>query len=269
MARKRGKMSRATLFTGLLTAGLVLLLLPQSVTKGVNFLFARFFNPVLSIGRSTAPPIFKPASADYVTRAEYNRLQAAYDNLRAVLITEHQRYEKLAGIRSSLPKPGPKLVLGEVMNISMGGLRRELIINKGAADGLKPDQYVLGGNGIVGTVSETSQATARVRLVTDASCKIKVAVWQADKKKYIYTRMDGEGTDLAKIPFISRDYKIRQGDTVYAAAVPGFLETPVIVGRIAQVKPDEKEPLLWDITVEPVQNVELLKRVAVIVTDPQ
>jgi cell shape-determining protein MreC len=269
MARKRGKMSRATLFTGLLTAGLVLLLLPQSVTKGANFLFARFFNPVLSIGRSTGPPIFKPASGDYVTRGEYNRLQAAYDNLRAALITEHQRYEALAGIKSSLPKPGPKLVLGEVMNVSIGGLRRELIINKGATDGLAPDQYVLGGNGIVGTVSETSQATARVRMVTDAGCKIKVAVWQADKKKYIYARMDGEGTNSAKIPFISREYKIRVGDTVYAAARAGFLESPMVIGRVAEVKPDEKEPLLWDITVEPVQNVELLARVAVIVTDPQ
>ncbi|RKY11747.1 MAG: hypothetical protein DRP65_03385 [Planctomycetota bacterium] len=268
MARKRGKMSRATLFTWLLTAGLVLLLLPQSVTKGVNFLFARLFNPVLSVGRSTGPPIFKPASADFVTRAEYNRLQAAYDNLRAALITEHQRYEKLAGIRSSLPKPGPKLVLADVMNVSMGGLRRELIINKGTTDGLKPGQYVLGGNGIVGTVSETAQATARVRLITDAGSKIKVAIWQADKKKYIYARMDGEGTDLAKMPFISREYKIRRGDTVYAAAKAGFLESPIVVGRIAQVKPDEKEPLLWDITVEPVQNVELLERVAVIATEP-
>jgi cell shape-determining protein MreC len=267
MARKQGKMSRATLFTGLLTVGLVLLLLPQSITKGLNFLFAQLFNPVLSIGRSTEPPIFRPASADFVTRAEYNRLQAAYDNVRAALIIEHERYEKLAGIRSSLPRPGPKLALAEVMNVSIGGLRRELIINKGDSDGLKPDQYVLGGNGIVGTVSETSQGTARIRLVTDANHKIKVAVWQSDRKRYIYARMDGDGTDSAKIVFVSREYNIRPGDTVYAAARPGFLESPMVIGRITQIKPDEKEPLLWNITVEPVQNVELLTRVAVIVTD--
>ena len=187
--------------------------------------------------------------------------------MRAALLTEHERYEKLAGIRSSLPRPGPKLALAEVMNISIGGLRRELIINKGNSDGLKAGQYVLGGNGIVGTVSETSQATARVRLVTDTSHKIKVAIWQADRKRYIYARMDGDGTDSAKIPFISREYKIRVGDTVYAAAKPGFLESAMVIGRITEVKPDEKEPLLWDITVEPVQNVDLLTRVAVIVTD--
>jgi len=183
------------------------------------------------------------------------------------LITEHERYEKLAGIKSALPRPGPKLVLAEVMNTSIGGLRRELIINKGDVDGLRPGQYVLGGNGIVGTVSETSQAGARVRLVTDASCKIKVAIWQSDKKRYIYARLDGDGTGSAKIPFISREYKISVGDTVYAAAVPGFLESPMVIGRIARVAPDEKEPLLWDITVEPVQDVGLLARVAVIVSD--
>ncbi|HIJ67136.1 MAG TPA: rod shape-determining protein MreC [Planctomycetes bacterium] len=268
MALKKPKTSRSSIFAGLLVAGVVLLLLPQSVTNGLNFLFARVFNPVLSIGRSTDPEIFKPASSDFVPRAEYNRLQAAYDNVRAALITEHERYEKLAGIKSALPRPGPKLVLAEVMNTSIGGLRRELIINKGDVDGLRPGQYVLGGNGIIGTVSETSEATARVRLVTDASHKIKVAIWQSDKKRYIYARMDGNGSDSAKIPFISREYKIGTGDTVYAAAVAGFLESPIVIGRITQVEADEKEPLLWDITVEPAQNAELLKRVAVIVADP-
>jgi rod shape-determining protein MreC len=268
MARRQPKLSRGALFAALLITGVILLLLPQSVTKGLNFLFARVFNPVLSLGRSTAPQEFEPASGDSVTRGEYNRLKAAYDNVLADLRTEHKRYEQLARIRSSLPKAGPKLAVAEVINISIGGLRRELIINKGDLDGLKVGQYVLGENSIVGTVSETSQATARVRLVTDASHKIKVALWQGDRKKYIYARMDGDGTGLARIPLISREYKVRAGDTVYAAARPGFLETARVIGQIGQVKPDENEPLLWDITVKPAQGVEMLTDVAVIVTDP-
>jgi hypothetical protein len=80
--------------------------------------------------------------------------------------------------------------------------------------------------------------------------------------------MDGDGTNLAKIPLVSREYKIRAGDTVYAAARPGFLETERVIGQIAQVKPDENEPLLWDITVKPTRDVEMLTDVAVIVTDP-
>ena len=68
-----------------------------------------------------------------------------------------------------------------------------------------------------------------MRLITDANHKMKVALWQGGKKRYIYARMDGEGTDLAKVPLISRQYKISVGDTVYAAPVPGFLETARII----------------------------------------
>ncbi len=265
MAHKQYKLSRVTLFTGLLITSVALLLLPQSVTKGLNFLFARLFNPVLSVGRNTAPPIFKPASGDYVTQSEYNRLKSAYDNVLADLRTEHKRYEKLARIRSALPKEGAKLVVAEVVNVSIGGLKRELIVNKGDLDGLKVGQYVLGESSIVGSVSETSQSTARVRLITDANHKMKVALWQSGKKRYIYARMDGEGTELAKVPLISRQYKISVGDTVYAAPVPGFLETARIIGQVADVGPDENEPLLWDIRVKPTLDAETFTDIAVIV----
>ncbi|MHC5059769.1 MAG: rod shape-determining protein MreC [Planctomycetota bacterium] len=265
MAHKQRKLSRVTLFTGLLIAGVVLLVTPQSVTKSLNFLFARLFNPVLSLGRNTAPPIFKPASGDSVTRSEYNRLKSAYDNVLADLRTEHKRYEKLARIRSALPKEGAGLVVAEVINVSIGGLKRELIVNKGDLDGLRVGQYVLGESSIVGSVSETSQSTARVRLVTDANHKIKVALWQRSKKRYIYARMDGEGTELAKVPLISREYKINVGDTVYAAPMPGFLETARVIGQVAHVGPDENEPLLWDIKVRPALDAEALTDVAIIV----
>jgi hypothetical protein len=79
--------------------------------------------------------------------------------------------------------------------------------------------------------------------------------------------MDGDGTDLAGIPLISTEYKIREGDTVYAAPRPGFLETARVVGQVDYVETDKNEPLLWDIKVKPAQGVEMLTYVAVIITD--
>jgi len=270
MARKQPKLPRGTLFAGLLIAGLALLLLPQNITNDLNFLFLKLFNPILSIGRSTTLEFstLTPPLADFVTRDEYNRLLAEYDNVWAVLRAEHERYEKLARIRTGLPGPGPVLVLAEVRDVSVSGLKQELVINKGQADKLKVGQYILGKNSIIGMISETSETWSRIRLLTDVGASIEVGIWNKKEKKYIRGQMVGDGKDSGKIPLISRAHKISIGDTVYAAARAGLLETPMVIGKVTKINPDEKRPLLWDITVKPIQDAPLLTDVWVVVIEP-
>ena len=81
--------------------------------------------------------------------------------------------------------------------------------------------------------------------------------------------MNGTGTEVCKIPLISTEYDVKEGDTVYAAARIGYLETARVIGKITKIKPDENKPLIWDITVVPVIHGEDLTDVAVIVMDPE
>jgi hypothetical protein len=270
MARKKSKLSKGTLFLSLLIAGIIFLLLPQNITKGLNFLFVELFNPILGIGHNSAPEVFRPSTDDFVSRSEHDKLWTAYNNLRADFRTEHDRYEKLAKIRSGLPKAGAALVLAEIINTSISGMRHELIISRGENDGLAVGQYVLvpGENSIIGTISETSKAKARIRLVTDIKHNIKVLIWRESRKDYLEAQMVGNGKNSGTIPFISKEYKIQVGDTVYAAARKEFLETPRVIGEISEVKRDENKPLLWDITVRPICDAETLTDVAVIVANP-
>ncbi len=272
MARKKTKVSKGKLFLSLLTAGIIFLLLPQRLTKGFNFLFIELFNPILSIGRNTGMEVFRPARSteDFVPRTEHNKLWTAYNNLRADLRVEHKRYEKLARLRSGLPRPGAGVVLAEIINTSIGGMKHELIINRGEADGLKADQFVLipGEHSIIGTISETARTTARVRLVTDINHNMKVLIWRESKKDYLEAQMVGDGKRSGNIPLLSIEYQIKAGDTVYAAAKRGFLETPRVIGEISEVKRDENNPLLWDITVSPIRDAGTLSDVAVIVMNP-
>jgi len=270
MTHKKIKASNPVLFAGLLIIGIVIFLLPQGLNNKLNFLFFKLFNPVLSIGRNTTPEIFRPApsSKDFVTRREYDRLWIAYKNLYADLVIEHKRFDKLAQIRSQLPKPGPKLVLAGVISSPVSGFRNELIINKGSDDGIKTGQYVLGENSIVGTIKQTSQSQAKIRLITDENHKVKVRIWRWGRKKNILAQMCGDGKNCCKIPLISREHDVKIGDTVYAAVQPGFLEAPRAIGEVSALKLDENSPLLWDITVTPAYDVEKLTDVAIVITDP-
>ena len=267
MARKPINLSSRACFTALMILSIGLLLLPQNITKGLNFLFVRTFNPLLNIGRDTVSRSerFKPLEKNSVPRSEYDRLQTDYWNLHADYLTLHQRYEKLARFRAPLPDPGPALVLADVTSTNATALQHEFIINRGRDDGLKEGQYVLAEHSVIGAISETDRATARVRLVTDTKHKIEVRIWRVGAKKQIGTQMVGSGSNSCKIRLLSREYKVQTGDTVYAAARPGFLDTPRVIGQVTEVKSNEKNPLLLDITVQPIQNLDKLATVAVIV----
>jgi cell shape-determining protein MreC len=258
MARKKINVSKGTLFLALMVVSAGVFLLPQRVTQRLNFLFIRTFSSVLNIGRSGKTDPLK-----------YNKMWTDYYNLQADYKTLHKRYEKLAQIRSGLVKPGPALVLATVINATITEFGHELFINKGESDGLNIGQYVLGQDSIIGTVTQTSKTTARIRLITDARHNIEVRIWRQGKDRYIPGRMTGDGKGLCRIPLVSADYDVKVADIVYAAARVGFLETPRVIGRVSEVKHDQDKPLLWDITVMPVHDMAKTAEVAVIVMETE
>jgi len=270
MARKK-TVSTGKIFASLITVSVVMLVLPQKGTKSLNFLFDEIFNPFLRYGRVTAEEVFRMSSSqeEQVPRSEHDKLWTAYYNLRADLMAFHKKYEKLAKIRTTPPKSGAPIVLAEVINSYISGLRQELLINKGQIDGIAVGQYVLvpKEHSIIGTISETSETKSRVRLITDARHDLKVLIWSEAMKKYLEAQMIGDGKKNANIPLISTEYEINAGDTVYAAAKKGYLETPRIIGEISEISRDQNNPLLWDITVRPVCPAEALNDVAVIINE--
>jgi cell shape-determining protein MreC len=269
MARRQINVSRGTLFTILLICGIILLTLPQNITRNLNFFFKEFAS-VFSFRSRTSEKVLKraPITSEFVPRSEHDKLSKTYKNTHAQMMKLHEQCEKLAQIRIALPTPGPALVPVEVIDISISSFGHELFVNKGRLDGLNPGQYVLSKseNNIIGTVYETTDNRAKIRLITDANHRIEVRIWREGKTEYIHGHMVGDGKTSCKIPLIEKEYDVRVGDTVYAADRAGFLEVPIIVAEVCKVKPDDAKPLLWDITVKPVEDFSAITDATVIVT---
>lgn len=253
------------LLTWLMLAGLILLFLPPRTTNKFHFAFVRFFRLPLSIGRSISlsAATTNRSPIDVVSRDEYIRLKNHSENLRAQLHEEHQKFEKLAGLHSRLPLEGAKLVLADVATTSADGL---MTINRGKSDGLTEGQFILGDNSVIGTIADISSRQARVKLITNSALAIPVRIETPDG--YIRGVMQGNGKARARIQMLQRKHKIKTNSAVYACKKVGFLDAPIIVGRVAQCRVDDTNPLLWDITVRPVCTFEQLSSVAVIVMNP-
>ena len=251
------------LFTWFMLSGLIFLFAPQSLTNKFQFAFARTFSWPLGIGRSVTLAARTPASTELVSRREYDLLQNHLANVIQQRDQAYQQIKKLSGLSSRFPFEGAKWVLADIITGSTDESRNEFIIDRGAEDGLAKEQFVLGDNSIIGTISDVSARKAKVRLFTDPASNIAVKIAELDVSRL----MQGTGDSSAKIRLLQVKHKVKTGDTVYACKKPGFLDAPMIVGKVAQCKRDDENPSVWDITVKPVCDIEMLNDVAIIVMD--
>jgi len=265
MARKQTKVSRRMLFTWFMLTGFIFLFAPQSFTSKFQLAFVHVFRWPLSIGGNlaltarTQQPLISTVGRSEIQNRNY------IATLKETLDQEREKFKKLYGLYNTYVWEGADFALADVITATVEGTRNELTIACRKTNGLAKGQFVLGDNSIIGTISDVSSRTASVKLFTDPTSRIAVKISELDIKKW----MQGNGNNTAKIPLVSIEYEIKKGDKVIARKNAEFLDGPVIIGRVAQLKRDDKDPLFWDITVEPACDIEHLEDVAIIIMNPQ
>jgi len=185
-------------------------------------------------------------------------------NLEETLAQERKRFKKLSGLYNTYNTnvwEGTDFALADVITEEKGS-RNELTIACRKTTGLAKGQFVLGDESIIGTISDIFPqiSKATVTLVTDPTSKIPVKI--AGFKNI----MIGSGNNSAKIEMVKN--KVEIGENVFAYKMPGFLDAPMIVGKVSECNRN-KDPKLWDITVVPACDIKQLDDVAVIIMNPQ
>jgi len=256
MARKRSRISRRMLFTWFMLGALILLIAPQQMTNRLQLFFAHIFHWPLRMSRDimlsarTSQPTIKRADRTEI------QLENRNANLEAMLAEAIQRDKELTNFLREYPRPGDKFVFANITKISAD----ELVINRGENHGLKVGQFVLGDNSIIGTVCEVTAYTSKVRLIT--SPRSQIAVRLGDRDAIV------EGNETAmKIQLIPKSYKVKTAQKVFCKPKTGFLYSPIIIGTVSEHRESNKNPLLWEITVEPACDIETLTSVDVIVVN--
>ncbi|UCC97946.1 MAG: rod shape-determining protein MreC [Phycisphaerales bacterium] len=271
MAKRQPPVPDRVLFTSLLLSGLIVLFAPHSLTSKFQFAFVRIFCwPLgaagdISLSASDLVASARGSPGELVSRERYDTLHNRLANVTEWLRQEREKVERLSRLRNRPVWKGVDFVLADVIVASTDASRSELIINRGAEDGLALGQFVLSDESIIGTITALGGRTAHVRLVTDPASKIAVKIEGSDSDRI----MQGDGRHRAKVLLVPTSRKIQTGAVVYAQKKPGFLGTPVIVGSVCKCAGNSENPLLWDITVTPACDLERLTDVAVVVMNPR
>ena len=119
-----------------------------------------------------------------------------------------------------------------VISRKTGSWWRQIILNKGAKDGVEIGSFVVGPGGLLGRVDNTSFFTSTVKLLT--SPESKVGVWV--ERIQMHGLLVGSGNDYPKVIFYNKDIDIKVGDFVLSSPASTLLPPNIPIGIIQSVE---------------------------------
>ena len=123
-----------------------------------------------------------------------------------------------------------------VISRKTGSWWRQIILNKGAKDGVEVGSFVVGPGGLLGRVNNTSLFTSSVTLLT--SPESKVGIWI--ERIQSHGLLVGLGNDYPKVIFYNKDVDIEVGDFVVSSPASTLLPPNIPIGLIKSVDAELK-----------------------------
>ncbi len=153
-----------------------------------------------------------------------------------------------------------RTVAAEVIGTSGSDRSHVLWINKGAADGLRPQQPVITPDGVVGKLRDVQEHTAQLLLLNDANSG--AGVFLASSRMRGILR--GTATGEVVINNLTPDDRIKAGEHVITSGGDQVFPRGLPVGDIVSVAPDPQHPPYTLIRLRPAANLHQLEEVLVI-----
>ncbi|MCP9454762.1 MAG: rod shape-determining protein MreC [Nitrospira sp.] len=154
-------------------------------------------------------------------------------------------------------------IAAQVIGRDTGNWYRAIILNKGEADGLRPDMGVITPAGVVGRIVKTTAATAVVLLVTDPNNAIAGVVQRTRDEGIV----EGTASGLARLKYIPMLSDARPGDQVVTSGLVGEFPKGLAIGTITKIH-KEDGGLFLSAELTPVVDGEHVEEVLVIQSLP-
>lgn len=164
-----------------------------------------------------------PAQSEWLRSARQLEDQLRLDQLE-------RDNRRLRGLLE-LQRGGDRRLGAAVISRQTGGWWQQLLLGKGAIDGVRSGQAVLAPGGLIGRVSAVTPTTATVTLLTDPNSR--VGVWVARNQRQAL--LTGAGTPRPLVHFLEKDPQVRPGDVVVTSPASTLVPPNLPVGVIQRV----------------------------------
>lgn len=148
----------------------------------------------------------------------------------------------LDALSHSLDKQGYTAYPCQVINNSLNRPDNYITLNKGAADGVKPEMGVVDGNGIIGIVYLTSEhyslAISLLNSKSSISCKFK------QNDYFGYLKWKGRDSQFAYLEDLPRHALFQKGDTIVTSGHSAVFPKDLMVGTVDSIS-DSRDGLSY------------------------
>lgn len=169
-----------------------------------------------------------------VLRENQLLLQSQLQRLDA-LEMENQRLRELLASSSQLEE---RVLIAEILSASQDPYRQQIVLNKGAREGVYKGQALVDAHGVLGQVISVTPATSVALLLTDPNHGIPVEVNRTGLQTIALGRGDGQSLSL---PYLPGTADVKVGDTLVSSALGGRFPAGYPVGQITELRHDAGE----------------------------
>lgn len=162
----------------------------------------------------------------------------------AALAAENTRLRELLNSSALL---NDSVLVAELLSVAADPLRHQVVINKGADEGVFVGQPVIDAHGLVGQVTSVSQYFSRVLLITDTSQAVPVQV----NRNGVRAIAEGRGRlDELRLLHVAATTDIEAGDLLVSSGLGGRYPSGYPVATVVAVNEDPGQPFL-EVTARP------------------
>lgn len=173
---------------------------------------------------------------------------------------ENQRLRELLG--SPVHKESRKMV-AELLSVDSDPFSHQVLINKGALDGVYNGQAVINDQGVIGQVLHVGSTTSRVLLITDSSHGIPVRVLRNDLRAIASGSGELDKLELRNLP---RNTDVQVGDLLVTSGLGGRFPEGYPVATVTRSDYVEGKPFA-QIEAKPLVALDRLRYLLLLWTD--
>ncbi len=193
------------------------------------------------------------------TREENQHLNDQVGKLKQEISRLREEKEENVRLKKLLKFPqttAHKIVTAQVIARDISHWTYYATINKGAADGIKPEIPVVTGDGLVGKVVGVSSHSARVILLIDAESRVGAIIQESRDVGLI----EGTGESFLRMTYIDLHAQIQVGETVISSGLGDIYPKGIPIGEIVQIGEDKNGLSLYA-TIKPFASFSKLEEV--------
>ena len=257
------------LFLAVMLGHVILISAQVNTRRGVPLLQVVTFGLFAEVQRVSSAMVstVRGGWTNYVSlrdvHAENEALKARLAEAEVQLQEQRALAERSRGLIATLglrDRSNLKTLTAEVIGAGATTDFKTVTIDRGTADGVRPDMAVMAPAGVVGRIVVPSARAAKVQLLVDRNAAAGVLIERSRSQGVAV----GAGDELLRMDYVSEVADVVVGDTVVTSGIDGIYPKGYVVGKVEAVEKSGNS--YKQILVRPAVDFSSIEEVLVVLT---